>query len=820
MTVSTVVDHNDYTGNGVTTSFPYTFRIFKKTDLSVSVVDLDENITVLVLDTDYTVTNAGGYNGGNVVLTAPLANGWQISIARELEPTQETDLRNQGKFFAEVHEDAFDKLTMLIQQVGSMFRLALRKPSSVANWYDALNNYIRNLKDPRDPQDAATKNYADTIVAGSSSSLNQKIDANFARTLRVPEASVNMLDTAANRAGKVFAWDSFGRPINIPAPSGSAADVFVELAKSTGATLIGAGMTTVDNLLVKYSPLRYGAKADGSNDTSAFTSCMAAMPSGATMDLQGLTYSVTDIEVTKPMRIINGTINVLYGSLKGGVYAHDTSNVHVQNITTIVDYANKTSYTSANVSGIHFENCTDISAVNCTAIGSKNDNYLATGSWGCPIHAYQCSRVSFQNCVIKKGDKEGLMTRFCDEVWMDNCRGYECGQSCIGTSGGNKGIINACYSYKAGNTGITMNNQNSIVTNCVVEGNLIFAGIVIGHSHESSAYANNCLIANNVIVNSAYNGIMVTYGRNITITGNSIENAGVYGAGNGILIDRFSSNNSVVTITGNSVKSASAAGIYSFAVPGSANNITISGNTIQSVGGNGIRVDDDGYVTVKANLIRGSAMSAIQVRSATLDGSVIAASFDVSQNTVGFCGNFACDTMGASIVNVSNNVFVGFNNTNDANYTGLRHIGVYGGNNIPLPTVLTINGNVFASGYVGASRPYTLYIEGNSLASTGNILKVSGNKFGNDAFTPLSYPSSNITLQWGAGNTKGTSPTLVTASIPSSGSVVVNNSNQTQFALPQITGRGNSGFYVSSFSTGTLTINNTTATSMNVTICY
>ena len=82
MTVSTVVDHNDYTGNGVTTSFPYTFRIFKKTDLAVSVVDLSENITVLVLDTDYTVTNAGVYNGGNVVLTTPLANGWQISIAR------------------------------------------------------------------------------------------------------------------------------------------------------------------------------------------------------------------------------------------------------------------------------------------------------------------------------------------------------------------------------------------------------------------------------------------------------------------------------------------------------------------------------------------------------------------------------------------------------------------------------------------------------------------------------------------------------------------------------------------------------------------
>ncbi|MEZ2454239.1 hypothetical protein [Raoultella planticola] len=239
MTVSTQVSRNEYTGNGATTQYDFTFRIMDKSDLLVQTLDASETITTLTLDADYSVTGVNRYPGGKVVLNTPLPDGYKISIERSIPVTQETSIRNQGGFFPEIHEDAFDKLTMIIQRMyGWWSGLALKKPSWLANYYDAVNNRIRNLSDPSQDQDAATKIYVDNGIDGS---ISHSEDL-FKRSLRVPEGEVGILPPVAARKNHLAAFNSEGQPITVLPESGSAADVLIDLASTEeglGGSLIG-----------------------------------------------------------------------------------------------------------------------------------------------------------------------------------------------------------------------------------------------------------------------------------------------------------------------------------------------------------------------------------------------------------------------------------------------------------------------------------------------------------------------------------------------------------------------------------------------------
>ena len=146
MTVTTTTSSNGYTANGVLTSFAYTFKIFADADLEVILLETNTGTeTTQTLTTHYTVTNAGNANGGNVVFVTAPASGYQVKIRRVLDATQETDYVENDTFPAEAHEDALDKLTMLVQQQSVDKGLAISFPQGDVG--AGLNNILPSAVD-------------------------------------------------------------------------------------------------------------------------------------------------------------------------------------------------------------------------------------------------------------------------------------------------------------------------------------------------------------------------------------------------------------------------------------------------------------------------------------------------------------------------------------------------------------------------------------------------------------------------------------------------------------------------------------------------
>lgn len=139
MTVPNENYRNDYTGNGATSVFPYTFKVVDKTHLKVLKSDLSSIETTLTVDLDYTVSGVSDDAGGNITLTAgALTIGYKLAIVRNPPMTQLTDWVNQGKFNAEDNEKAFDLVVMLVQWVRSIVARCMTIPETLAATVSAM----------------------------------------------------------------------------------------------------------------------------------------------------------------------------------------------------------------------------------------------------------------------------------------------------------------------------------------------------------------------------------------------------------------------------------------------------------------------------------------------------------------------------------------------------------------------------------------------------------------------------------------------------------------------------------------------------------
>lgn len=141
MTISsTTRKAGPFSGNDVTVDFPFAFKVFSSTDVLVVEADSLGTEATLALTTDYTVALNVDQNaspGGTVTLNAALATGYTLVVTSDIEPLQGTDLTNMGGFFPAVVTNAFDKLTILIQQLTEKVSRSLRTAITTPSGFNA-----------------------------------------------------------------------------------------------------------------------------------------------------------------------------------------------------------------------------------------------------------------------------------------------------------------------------------------------------------------------------------------------------------------------------------------------------------------------------------------------------------------------------------------------------------------------------------------------------------------------------------------------------------------------------------------------------------
>ena len=116
MTVSSSTNKVSFNGDGSTTVFAYSFKVFAESDLTVILRASDGTETTQTITTNYTVSGVGDAGGGNVTMVTAPASGEQLTILREQPLTQGLDLVPNDPFPANSIEDSLDKLTFMVQQ--------------------------------------------------------------------------------------------------------------------------------------------------------------------------------------------------------------------------------------------------------------------------------------------------------------------------------------------------------------------------------------------------------------------------------------------------------------------------------------------------------------------------------------------------------------------------------------------------------------------------------------------------------------------------------------------------------------------------------
>ena len=180
-----------FTGNGVTTAFPFAFKVFVAADVLVAQAVTATGVeTTKALTADYTIAINADQNanpGGTITMLVAPPTGTTLTATSQVANLQPLDVTNGGGFYPSVLNSSFDRATIQIQQ------------------------------------------------------LAEKVGRTLQFTLSNNGPSA--LPVSGDRANQLLGFDGAGNPVTVVPASGSASDLALQLVNATdpakGAALVG-----------------------------------------------------------------------------------------------------------------------------------------------------------------------------------------------------------------------------------------------------------------------------------------------------------------------------------------------------------------------------------------------------------------------------------------------------------------------------------------------------------------------------------------------------------------------------------------------------
>lgn len=253
MTVSSTDSSQRTTGNGVTTSFPTSIKIFQESDLAVQILDTVTNAVINTL-----ILNDAGALGFSVVFdtdaetatvtanTAPLGTE-DIFIKRAVPLTQGADYPKADKFPSIVTENGLDKLTVIAQD-------------QAANLSEALTAL---------PSQGATNfTYVDTPIIGRG--------MKFSTTTGELINTVNDMDDIAVNAAASAAAAAISEGNASTSETNAAASEAAAAASAAAAAAVAINWT-FDSSIVMADPLTGNVRLDNATISSVTNIAFSAL---------------------------------------------------------------------------------------------------------------------------------------------------------------------------------------------------------------------------------------------------------------------------------------------------------------------------------------------------------------------------------------------------------------------------------------------------------------------------------------------------------------------------------------------------------------